>query len=177
MAYDKVVDSAVLDAGLKQIADAIREKGGTSDSMAFPTAMAEAIAAIQAAGGGVKVQSGTVTFAERQNGGQLWARLDFVPRFAAMVCTEIHETAKNIVMAVHDEDAGVCRFASWLQTSPSLRFYGWTTTGVKMSSITGSDCFRYKANIADGGANFGAHTNGANSGYWMGTYYWVAVGE
>lgn len=52
MAYDKVVDSAVLDAGLKQIADAIREKGGTSGNLAFPTAMADAIAAIQAGGGG-----------------------------------------------------------------------------------------------------------------------------
>ena len=51
MAYDKVVDSAVLDAGLKQIADAIREKGGTSDNLAFPTAMVDAIAAIEAGGG------------------------------------------------------------------------------------------------------------------------------
>jgi hypothetical protein len=47
MAYDKVVDSSVLDAGLKQIADAIREKGGTSDNLEFPNAMTEAIAAIQ----------------------------------------------------------------------------------------------------------------------------------
>lgn len=52
MAYDKVVDSSVLDAGLTQIANAIREKAGTSDNLAFPTAMAEAIAAIQAGGGG-----------------------------------------------------------------------------------------------------------------------------
>lgn len=51
MAYDKLVDSSVLDAGLKSIADAIRVKGGTSDSLAFPTAMAEAIAAIEAGGG------------------------------------------------------------------------------------------------------------------------------
>ena len=51
MAYDKVVDSAVLDAGLKQIADAIREKGGTTDTLAFPQAMADAIAAIEAGGG------------------------------------------------------------------------------------------------------------------------------
>ena len=51
MAYDKVVDSSVLDAGLKQIADAIREKGGTSDNLAFPQAMADAIAAIEAGGG------------------------------------------------------------------------------------------------------------------------------
>ncbi len=61
MAYDKVVDSAVLDAGLKTIADAIREKGGTSGNLAFPTAMAEAIAAIEAGGGSVIVETGSVT--------------------------------------------------------------------------------------------------------------------
>ena len=62
MAYDKVVDSSVLDAGLKQIADAIREKGGTSGSLAFPAAMAEAIAAIEAGGGGgVSVVYGSFT--------------------------------------------------------------------------------------------------------------------
>ena len=51
MAYDKVVDSAALDAGIRQVADAIRQKGGTSESLRFPGAMAEAIAAIQAGGG------------------------------------------------------------------------------------------------------------------------------
>ena len=58
MAYDKVVDSSVLDAGLKAIADAIREKGGTSDAIAF-SAMAEAIAAIEAGGGNIAY--GTIT--------------------------------------------------------------------------------------------------------------------
>lgn len=48
MALDKAVDSSVLDAGLKSIADAIREKSGTSDTLAFPDAMAAAIAAIEA---------------------------------------------------------------------------------------------------------------------------------
>lgn len=67
MAYDKVVDSAVLDAGLKQIADAIREKGGTADSLAFPQAMADAIAAIEA-GGGVKMVTGSFTLAEDTTG-------------------------------------------------------------------------------------------------------------
>ena len=65
MAYDKVVDSSVLDAGLKQIADAIREKGGTSDNLAFPTAMANAIAAIEAGGiAGYFMQSGSITVTE-----------------------------------------------------------------------------------------------------------------
>lgn len=61
MAYDKVVDSAVLDAGLKQIADAIREKGGTTDNLTFPTAMADAIAALSSGGGGLYTE--TVTYA------------------------------------------------------------------------------------------------------------------
>ncbi|MBP3589501.1 MAG: hypothetical protein J6J61_02900 [Muribaculaceae bacterium] len=52
MAYDKLVDSIALDTGLKAIADAIREKVGTSDSLAFPTGFSEAIAAIQTGSGG-----------------------------------------------------------------------------------------------------------------------------
>lgn len=51
MAIDKAVDSSVLEAGLTTIANAIREKGGTSDTLAFPDAMAEAIKAIGAGGG------------------------------------------------------------------------------------------------------------------------------
>ena len=53
MAFDKVIDSAALDAGLTQIADAIREKSGTSATLAFPDAMAAAIAAIESGGGGI----------------------------------------------------------------------------------------------------------------------------
>ena len=55
MAYDKVVDSAALEANLTAIADAIREKGGTTDTIAF-SAMADAIAAIK---GDVAVETGT----------------------------------------------------------------------------------------------------------------------
>lgn len=46
MAIDKAVDSAVLDANLTSIADAIRAKAGTSDKLAFPAGFADAIAAI-----------------------------------------------------------------------------------------------------------------------------------
>ena len=59
MAYDKVVDSSVLDAGLKLIADAIREKAGTTDALTFPQAMADAIAAIQ--GGGATIEPLTIS--------------------------------------------------------------------------------------------------------------------
>lgn len=52
MAIDKAIDSAVLEANLKAVADAIREKGGTSDTLAFPSGFADAIAAIESGGGG-----------------------------------------------------------------------------------------------------------------------------
>ncbi len=62
MAYDKVVDSSVLNAGLTKIADAIRAKGGTSGQLAFPDGMAAAIEAIETGGGGSGgVQPATLT--------------------------------------------------------------------------------------------------------------------
>lgn len=64
MAYDKVVDSAVLDAGLQQIADAIREKSGTSGNLAFPAAMADAIAEISGGDDTYRIAKGTFTPAE-----------------------------------------------------------------------------------------------------------------
>ena len=65
MAYDKAVDSAALDAGLTAIANAIREKAGSSDVLAFPDAMAAAIAAIEAGGGGGSAfATGTYTAVE-----------------------------------------------------------------------------------------------------------------
>lgn len=66
MAYDKAVDSAALDAGLTAIANAIRQKAGSSDALAFPDAMAAAIAGIEAGGGsgGVTYAKGTITPAE-----------------------------------------------------------------------------------------------------------------
>lgn len=63
MAYDKVVDSTVLNAGLTTIANAIREKGGTSETLDFPDGMAEAIAAIET-GNLIVALSGTFIITE-----------------------------------------------------------------------------------------------------------------
>ena len=105
MALDKVVDSAVLDAGLKQIADAIRGKGGTSDSLAFPSAMAEAIAAIQAGGGGgegVFIATGSFMPGVSNPNHTVTHGLGVVPNFA--VCYRIMNTTAtsrgNSIIAV-----------------------------------------------------------------------------
>ena len=47
MALDKAVDSAQLNADLTKVASAIREKGGTSDSLVYPDGFVTAIQAIQ----------------------------------------------------------------------------------------------------------------------------------
>lgn len=55
MAYDKAVDSAALDAGLTSVADAIRQKGGTSAALSFPQGFVDAIGEISGGGGGIAV--------------------------------------------------------------------------------------------------------------------------
>lgn len=51
MAVDKLVDSAQLNADLTSVANAIRTKGGTSASLAFPTGFVSAINDISGGGG------------------------------------------------------------------------------------------------------------------------------
>ncbi len=60
MAYDKVIDSSVLDANLTSVANAIRSKGGTSASLAFPAGFVNAISAIET--GKVTTEVHDITF-------------------------------------------------------------------------------------------------------------------
>lgn len=66
MAFDKVVDSAALDAGMKSVADAIRAKAGTTDLLAWPDGFKAAVEGIQT-GGGQTFQCGTVVSADGTN--------------------------------------------------------------------------------------------------------------
>lgn len=51
MAFDKVVDSAALDAGMTSVANAIRAKTGNAAMLAWPDGFATAIAGITGGGG------------------------------------------------------------------------------------------------------------------------------
>lgn len=61
MSVDKLVDSTQLDADLTSVANAIRTKGGTSASLAFPADFVSAIQAIPSGGGGAQTATGTFT--------------------------------------------------------------------------------------------------------------------
>lgn len=54
MALDKLVDSTALDNGLTTIANAIRTKGGTTEQLAFPNGMAQAIEDLPSGGEEIK---------------------------------------------------------------------------------------------------------------------------
>ena len=62
MSVDKLVDSTQLNSDLTSVANAIRTKGGTSASLAFPADFVSAIAAIPTGGGGgLSVETFTAT--------------------------------------------------------------------------------------------------------------------
>lgn len=63
MSLDKLVDSSQLDADLTSVANAIRTKGGTSASLAFPSEFVSAIGAISGGGGGLSVDEFSATMA------------------------------------------------------------------------------------------------------------------
>lgn len=57
-------DMLVKTESLSAVADAIREKGGTSEPLSFPAGFVSAIGAISAGGGGMKMASGTFRLEE-----------------------------------------------------------------------------------------------------------------
>ena len=62
MAVDKLVDSVQLNADLTSVANAIRAKGGTSDSLAFPAGFVSAIGDIPTGGGSTVAERKDVNF-------------------------------------------------------------------------------------------------------------------
>lgn len=183
MAYDKIVDSAALDAGLKQIADAIREKGGTSGSLAFPAAMTEAIAAIQAGGGGGAITSGSFTVSADTYGYSVEHGLGVIPK--VIVCwVSNYENVKGYFSAgigvLHDSiDENIVVYAASASMSGQYCYPAVTDS----PSITE----RCNGTLTDNGAFYDANANtfrvtdkNVNSStaklHSGKTYVWVAVG-
>lgn len=67
----KLVNATSLDAGLSDIADAIRLKGGTSALLQFPDDFVDAIDAIQTGGSGTQIITQT-TFTGPETSGRMW---------------------------------------------------------------------------------------------------------
>ena len=93
MALDKLVDSTQLDADLTSVTNAIRTKGGTSASLAFPAGFVSAIAAIPSGGGGSwDVAAGTITPSADTK--TLSLSVDFDPQYV-FVITDMYDLAQT----------------------------------------------------------------------------------
>lgn len=178
MAYDKVVDSAALEAGLTQIADAIREKGGTSDNLAFPAAMAEAIAAIAAGGGGgVKIATGSFTPTEDVIYQSVTHNLGVVPSFLAYFQATEFEALSGSILYI--------RAASGYNAGP-INACAITSSSTKSAFFETSKGFDVNDNIRNRIARSGEETtitlklivDGMTNPYFKGgtTYNWIAIG-
>lgn len=115
MAYDKVVDSAVLDAGLTKIADAIRAKDGTADNMEFPDGFASLIESIKAGGGGGNFAWGIVTPAEALDAVVVKHGLNAYPTFAVLCST--FSAAKSLTYPA------MCSLMWWDETQTNYKWY------------------------------------------------------
>lgn len=131
MAVDKLVDSTQLDADLTSVANAIRTKGGTSASLAFPAGFVSAIGAIPTGGGGGAV-SGTFTPASEARSVTL---SDCIGKTSIVVFPMFDLTSEEITNRVHwglVHTNGRTIFQASTNTSKSA-FAGLTT----MSNGTG----------------------------------------
>lgn len=167
MAFDKLVDSAALEANLKTVADAIREKAGTSGALAFPAGFAEAIAAISAGGGesgGGKKATGTVTTNGALNGYYELATLDFTPSWIAIMRTEEATTSRVLMLAVLANEIPARIYAAYY----SSRWYAnFDQRGVN-SNKTGYICFDTTSGLL-------RYYNSSTTSFMDGTYFWIAV--
>ena len=154
MAYDKVVDSAVLDAGLKQIADAIREKGGTSGNLAFPTAMADAIAAIEAGGG-----SGV--------GGANWGTITPVS-YTNIIDFGVAIPEKNFFIAIMPYEPSTKSFgASYIYHFYYINIEGTENAFSQNTSPTGSKSLKPSFDRNNNTATFGTYIQGGVEYIWF----------
>lgn len=83
MAYDKVIDSVGLESDLSSVANAIRNKSGTSDPLAFPEGFIFAIEALEVgAGANFRLLDGTTMPGEgREN--DIWVNTDVpIPNYS-----------------------------------------------------------------------------------------------
>ena len=172
-AYDKAVDSAALDAGLTAIANAIREKAGSSDALAFPDAMAAAIAAIESGGGdGGKFTSGIIIPSENCGYLTITHELGIVPKFALLM-PEMGPNASGVgtVYYTYSLNGEYTRRAQYNVSSINIMSYSLDLTDTYAPSYMRGALYKANANTLQCGPD------GVTTGFFSGgRYIWIVGG-
>lgn len=186
MAYDKVIDSAVLDTDLASIADAIRSKGGTSASLAFPAGFVNAISAIKTGitptGTKTITENGThdvTNYANAQVNVKGLNAVVFTSTLASDVTSgnvklapanaflaSIRNNPKAFVWVRHTEGkASTAMIRMWIVANFNLIYYGSTAVnGVLIRTSTSASSVTNKMNGVAGTNDSGSHINVESDG-------------
>lgn len=139
MAIDKAVDSAVLDADLTSVADAIRAKGGITGEIAFPSGMVTAINNIST-GATVKTASGSAKTSSR---GLITLNIGFKPDLIVLKVGTVNGYEYNLNLSLTEKwTSSKAGCTSWYgenyvyeayvnnvgNTSTSLYIYGYDSS-------------------------------------------------
>ena len=140
MAYRKVDDTS-----LSSVADAIRSKGGTSDTLIFPDGFVTAISAIQTGGGGGAAPSakwsdvtfidydGTVLYTYTMEEAGMLTELPPLPSHAGLICQEWNYTLNEVTSATTPIIVGANYTTSDGKTRLYLTFYSEDDTSIKLA--------------------------------------------
>lgn len=194
MAIDKAIDSAVLEANLKAVADAIREKGGTSDTLAFPSGFADAIAAIESGRefktGSIMYEANTAckdTYSNTKKTYTIQHNCGYVPNLFLIYTEEdILENANKVTRSFHsatlyymdinDVDTYYTAVKYCDKTSTTLSNSGGNNGGYLLTQNTsaGSNCLFH--GLTDTYINVVGYI-GSTTSYFLGgvEYKWIAV--
>lgn len=181
------------DTDLTTVANAIRERGGTSSALTFPQGFADAIAAIPG-GGGVQVKTGKFTVESNVRNVTIAHGLGTVPMFAC-VFADAPTTLATTPIALANAAAGVFNFDSpnGIQgfgiaqySTAEVGAYKWGRTtfggyGVMPITYTGTVDPKYPTIYGANASTFVAGISDfASSGDYRFkpgiTYLWLAVG-
>lgn len=138
MAVDKLVDSAVLDANLTAVANAIRAKGGTSAQLAFPAGF---VSAVQNIPTGTTPTLITKTITEN---GTYDAEDDNADGYSEVVVNVSGGgiTADDIAMKTNPTGDVVLRTATQIKDYAFLGFTGITSLSSDSVTTVGTDAIR-----------------------------------
>lgn len=103
---------SVQESSLTSLAEAIRAKGGTSDTLAFPSGFVEAIEAIQTGGGGTE----NLLFGLPYATGSFTAAEDITSTYT--ICT----LPDSVLIAANRQTALIGTFCIWCVKSPNANF-------------------------------------------------------
>ena len=139
---------SVQESSLTSLADAIRAKGGTSDTLAFPSGFVEAIEAIQTGGGNTE----NLLFGLPYATGSFTAAEDITSTYT--ICT----LPDSVLIAANNQTAMIGTFCIWCVKSPNailnikgldIGIYSYSYVGTSKSSFYAfayGDTVRYYGN-------------------------------